>query len=162
MKKLLVLVLVVGGGYFLWQKYSGSGGPLKIEHPVYGEIRVTAETQGREVEMALFIRAADEADCHGRARESWNGALAGCPGCKMQHEEKCHAELPARYAKLFDDVPIPSTYLSATAGNRFERDGRLVVYGLTDAEGKMLCDMLRDAILKQYHGMAHCVAASGG
>jgi hypothetical protein len=162
MKKLLVLAALAVAGYLLWQKYGGGGGPPKIEHPVYAEVRVTAETQGREIEMALFIRAASDFDCHGRARESWNGALAGCPGCKMQHSEKCHAELPARYARLFDDEPIPSTYLSATAGNSRERDGRLVVYGLTDAEGKMLCDMLRTAILKEYHGEAHCVAASGG
>ena len=162
MKNLLVLIVIAVGGYFVWQKYGGAGGPPKFEHPVYGEVRVTAEAQGREIEMALFIRSADDADCHGRARKSWDGALSGCTGCKMHVEEKCHAELPARYAKLFDDVPIPSTYLSATAGTSGERDGRMVVYGLTDAEGKSLCEQLRTALLKEYHGAAHCVAASGG
>ena len=36
------------------------------------------------------------------------------------------------YHRLFDDEPIPSTYLSLSAGQASERDGRLIVYGLTD------------------------------
>ena len=44
----------------------------------------------------------------------------------------CKDELPPRYARLFDDVPIASTYLSMNAGIAGERDGRIVVYGLAD------------------------------
>jgi hypothetical protein len=62
---------------------------------------------------------------------------------------------------LFDDVPIPSTYLSATAANSNERDGRLVVYGLTDAEGKMVCEIVREQVKKEYQGTTRCIAPSG-
>jgi hypothetical protein len=161
MKKLLVIAVLVAAGYFLWQRYSGGGGPPQIEDPVYAEVRVTMESQGREIEMVLFIRSASEADCRGRARESWKGALAGCPGCNFRFEDKCHADLPPRYARLFDDVPIPSTYLSATAANSNERDGRLVVYGLTDAEGKMVCETVREQVKKEYQGTTRCIAPSG-
>jgi len=34
---------------------------------VYGEMRVSATIEGREIEMALFVRATDDEDCHGRA-----------------------------------------------------------------------------------------------
>jgi hypothetical protein len=82
---------------------------------VYGEIRVTRQIQSREIEMALFVRGQErDADCHTCAQESWQKALASCPGCTLQ-PVKCQKDLPARYARLFDDVPTPSTYLSATA-----------------------------------------------
>jgi hypothetical protein len=162
MKRLLVIALIAAAGYFGWQKFAGHGGPpAPIKNPVYGEVRVTAEVQGREIDMALFIRAQDDADCRGRASTSWNGALEGCPTCSMQATTKCQAQLPPRYARLFNDESIPSTYLSATAGDSTERDGRLVVYGLTDEEGKALCEVIRTSILKRYHGTAHCVPASG-
>ena len=64
--------------------------------------------------------------------------------------------------RLVHDEPIPSSYLSLTAGGAEERDGRLDVYGLTDWEGKHDCEQMRKVILKQYTGTAHCVPASGG
>jgi len=161
MKRLLLIVVVAMLGYYAYGKFDGGGPPEPIKNPVYAEVRVTNQVQGRELEMALFIRASSEFDCKGRAQISWNGVLDSCPGCTM-HEVKCHSELPARYARLFDDVPIPSPYLSATAGVSGERDGRLVVYGLTDEEGRQACEIMRNAVLKSYHGTAHCVPASGG
>ena len=70
--------------------------------------------------------------------------------------------MPPRYARLFDDEQIPSTYLSLTAGLADERDGRLVVYGLTDKEGAVVCEQMRKVILQKYTGTAHCVAPAGG
>ncbi len=161
MKGLLVIIILGAIGWFAYQKYVGAAGGPVIEDPVYGEIRVTQQIQSREIEMALFIRAASDNDCRTRAQESWRGALQSCPGCVLQ-PVKCQKELPARYARLFEDVPIPSTYLSATAGTRGERDGRLVIYGLTDAEGVQLCEVARTQIATRYQGTMHCVKASGG
>lgn len=160
MKSLLVLIVLGVIGWFAYQKFSGGGAPV-IDNPVYGEIRVTQQIQSREIEMALFIRATSDADCRTRAQESWKEALASCPGCVLQ-PIKCQKDLPARYARLFDDVAIPSTYLSATASKRGERDGRLVIYGLTDAEGVQLCELARTQIATRYEGTTHCVKASGG
>ena len=160
MKKLLGIALTAIVAYYWWRNAPGHGPPLKIDNPVYGEVRVTNNIQDREIEMALFFRASDDGDCHGRASISWNGVLENCPTCKME-TTKCQAQLPSRYARLFDDVPIPSTYLAANAGNSGERDGRIVVYGLTDAEGKVVCEVMRGVIVKKYHGEVHCVAPSG-
>jgi hypothetical protein len=159
MKKLLVLVVLGALGWFGWHKYV-SGPPRNFDHPVYGEMRATANIEGREIEMAVFARMSGDIDCKTRALISWGEALKNCPSCTLQ-EPKCQAELPARYARLFNDEPIPSTYLSATAGKADERDGRVVVYGLTDQEGVAICEMLRNMVLERYKGTAHCVKASG-
>jgi hypothetical protein len=161
MKSLIVLLVLGALGYFAWQKYVG-GPPTVIENPVYGEIRATANIEGREIEMAMFARTKSETDCKARAWISWKSALEACPGCKMEHQATCKSELPRRYAKLFDDVPISSTYLSLTAGVAGERDGRLVVYGLTDQEGELICEQMREMVRQNYRGDVHCVRASGG
>jgi hypothetical protein len=160
-KTVLVLAIIGIAAWFAWKKYEEGGGPAVITDPVYAEIRASVTVQNREIEMALFVRSSSELDCRTRARVSWAGALRSCETCTLA-EPKCQKELPPRYARLFDDVPIPSTYLSATGGVRGERDGRLVVYGLTDKEGEYLCEMIRSKILENYKGTAHCVPASGG
>ena len=160
MKTLLVLLVLGALGYFAWQKYIG-GPPQVIENPVYGELRGAANIEGRDIEMVAFVRSTSETDCQVRARIAVDEALEGCPTCTMQ-PATCKNELPPRYARLFEDVPIPSTYLSMTAGNAGERDVRMVVYGLTDREGELICEQLRIMVLQKYQGTARCVPASGG
>lgn len=160
MKGFIVVVLLAAAGWYLYQKHVG-GPPRVIEDPVYGEMRMTATIGNREIEAVLFVRASGDLDCKGRGLVSWQETFEGCPTCKLQ-EPKCHDELPPRYAKLFDDVPIPSAYLSATAGAAAERDGRMVVYGLTDAEGVVACEQIKSEIAKKYEGKLTCIAPSGG
>ena len=160
MKGLIIVILLVAAGYWGYQKYIG-GPPQVIEDPVYGEIRMTANVGNREVEAALFVRASGNLDCTGRGLVSWRESFEGCPTCKLQ-EPKCHDDLPPRYAKLFDDVPIPSAYLSASAGNASERDGRMVIYGLTDAEGVMVCEQVKAILAEKYKGKLTCIPPSGG
>ncbi|MBC8026527.1 MAG: hypothetical protein H7Y89_11070 [Steroidobacteraceae bacterium] len=160
MKGLIIVILLAAAGYFVYQKYAG-GPPQTFENPVYGEMRMTASVGNREIEAAVFVRASDDLDCKGRGLLSWRETFEGCPSCKLQ-EPKCHAVLPPRYARLFDNVPIPSAYLSADAGNAAERDGRVVIYGLTDAEGAQMCELLKAEAAKKYEGKLTCIAPSGG
>ena len=161
MKNLFVLVLIGAVGWFAWREYAHGGGPLTITDPVYGEMRATITEQNREIEMAMFVRMESESVCRSHAREVAQNILRDCPTCSLQ-PAKCQASLPSRYARLFSDVAIASPYLSLTAGRSTERDGRLVVYGLTDKEGVDLCELLRVKIKERYLGETHCVAASGG
>jgi hypothetical protein len=161
MKNLLVLIAIGAIAWFGYKRFQEGGAPQAIENPIYGEIRANASVQGRDIEMALFVRSSSELDCRSRARESWSESLKSCPSCTLQ-PVKCQENLPPRYARLFDDVPIPSAYLSATAGARGERDGRLVIYGLTDAEGIHVCEILRTQLQEKYKGTSRCVQPSGG
>jgi hypothetical protein len=161
MKSLLILIVLGAVGWYVYQNRLADGPPAAIDNPVWGEMRVTSNVQSREIEMALFIRSASDDDCRTRAQVSWSSVLKSCPTCAFQ-PVKCQKQLPPRYARLFDDVPIPSTYLSATAGSRGERDGRLVIYGLTDAEGVVICEQMRGFMANQYKGTTRCIPASGG
>ena len=55
---------------------------------------------------------------------------------------------------------IPSTYLAFERRSRYERDGRLVVYGLTHDEGMAVCEMMRSAAARNYKGKTRCIAPS--
>jgi hypothetical protein len=161
LKTLFTLVVLGVIGWYAYQKFAGDGPPPVIDNPVYGEMRATANIQGREIEMAIFARMTDDSECRLRSQVFWSDALKDCPSCTVQ-SVKCQVQLPPRYARLFRDESIPSTYLSASAGRADERDGRLVVYGLTDKEGAAVCEIVRESLLKRYRGTAHCVQASGG
>lgn len=161
MKQLLVLVALGVIGYLAWQKYQRGGPPAPIEHPIYTELRVTTTIEGREIEMAAFGRMPDMRECQLRGEKYWTEKLEHCPSCQLQ-PAKCQETLPPRYARLFDDVPIPSTYLSLSPGQEGEREARLVVYGLTDQEGAVICEGMKSLILEKYEGTGHCVAPSRG
>ena len=159
MKSLIVAALVALVGYLAWRDYRAGQLPEEITDPVYGEVRVSMEEQGRELEMAAFSLMPSHEECQARARKIWEDMLADCPICQMQPVQ-CKDELPRRYARLFEDVPIPSYYLSLSPGAAGEREARMVVYGLTDEEGKLVCEQMRKIVLGNYSGTGHCVAPS--
>ena len=69
----------------------------------------------------------------------------------------CEPDLLPRYEQLFDDVPINIAYLSLTRGARFERDGRMVIWGVTGPEGDKLCEMAKASFQNRYSGQIRCV-----
>lgn len=159
MKSLMALLAAGVLVYFFWQRQE-SAAPEAIEDPVYGEIRMDLAEPGRDIQMALFARIPDHAECNARADLVWRDVFESCPACRLEPVQ-CHDQLPARYARLFDDVPIPSWYLSLKPGRRGEREARLVVYGLTDEEGAGTCQELIQVVKKKYAGTAECVAPAG-
>lgn len=153
-----VIVLAIIG--FVAKRWLDKSNPEVIEHPVYAEMRVDAKEGIREINVVLFGEAVDLDDCNLRTEKTWSKVLAGCPTCVLS-PPKCLDSLPPRYAKLFDNVAIPSTYLAFTRGSRFERDGRMVVYGLTRDEGLAVCEQMRNSISKDdYKGTLACIAPS--
>ena len=69
----------------------------------------------------------------------------------------CKAELEPRYRRLFDDASIHSTYLSFKRGTRLERNGRMVVYGLTADEGDVVCKSIMADFQQRYEGTVSCI-----
>ncbi|HEU4601358.1 MAG TPA: hypothetical protein VFS24_05295 [Steroidobacteraceae bacterium] len=159
MKKWIVLLLVIGGAYYFYQKREDPNNPATIDKPVYAEIRVGIEAPGRSLDMALFAAMANEEECRTRTQLVWDNVLSACTTCSSQVKD-CRTALPARYAKLFSNVPIASTYLSLTRGAPSERDGRMVIYGLTAQEGNALCDQMKSQFATRYTGKLECIPST--
>lgn len=58
---------------------------------------------------------------------------------------------------MFDDKRMDTTYLVAQRGNRFERNGRMVVWGLTGEESVQVCEVMRKSLRVNYSGDVNCV-----
>ena len=86
----------------------------------------------------------------------WRDTLASCPTCTFQSSE-CKRKLEPRYMQLFDNEPTYTTYLAMTRNSRFERDGRLIVWGLNDQEAQWLCSNMAKDIQKKYQGTVKCI-----
>jgi hypothetical protein len=157
MKTIVVLVALGIVGWLAWQRLA-SQNPSTITDPVYAEFRVDATIEGRDLNMALFGEMASEDDCNERAQRVWAKVIEDCQACVMSLAA-CKPELEPRYQRLFDEQAIHSTYLSFTRGSRYERNGRLVVYGLTVEEGDAVCDVLAVEFRKKYDGEVRCVRA---
>jgi hypothetical protein len=163
LRTLLIIVALLVAAHFWYEHSHGPGSnkaPVATD-PHYLEVRATNVVGGREIEFALFARALHERDCANGTRAGWASITKACPTCTSQ-PPRCSKELPARYARLFDDAPIPSAYLSGTAGSEHERDIRVVVYGLTDQEGVAICEAMRTELAKNFVSATHCVNPSGG
>jgi hypothetical protein len=159
-KAILLLIIAGVAGYFVYSRYQDRS-PEVIEDPVFADIRVDIKVAGRELNYLLLGKMADEEDCRTRAASVWQKVISSCKECSFQ-VTTCQAKLAPRYAKLFDDQAIQSTYLSFKRGSRHERDGRMVIYGLTSDEGNQLCEMLRAQFQQQYTGQVQCVKGRGG
>jgi hypothetical protein len=160
MKALLLLIVLGAGGYYTYQHFSGNedAAPEVIENPVYADIRIDVKAGGRELQFALFGRMADQRDCDQRAARMWGEVIEGCKMC-VQQTHSCKAELEPRYRRLFEDTPIHSTYMSFDRGSPKERDGRMVIFGLTADEGDAICDQMISGFKSRYTGRIECVKA---
>jgi hypothetical protein len=154
--KFLVIVIALAAAYFVYDRREAALNPEVIETPVYAELRMGQRVQGRDIDMVLFGEMASAEDCQERSDRVWQKLIDDCKECTMSLSS-CKADLEPRYRRLFDDAPIHSTYLSFKRGNRFERNGRMVVYGLTGEEGKAACDIIKNTFQTRYEGTVNCV-----
>jgi len=158
MRAILLLAILAIGAFFLYDRFQRGEGaaPDVIENPMYAEFRMDMKVASREIDLVLFGLMASDEDCRKRADRVWDKVIEGCKECTIKVME-CKADIGARYERLFDDNPIHSTYLSFKRGSPFERDGRMVIFGLTSDEGDALCEQTRARFQSQYSGKVTCV-----
>ena len=162
MKTILVMLVLGAAAYFFYghlQDRREAQAPKEITNPVYLDVRLEMSVQGRQFEFALFGKMEGDDDCRNRADVTWGKIIDGCAGCTKK-VSTCQATLEPRYARLFDDVPINTTYLSLTRGKPTERDGRMVFWGVTSEEGNAVCDLVKQQFAKNYTGTISCVLAT--
>ncbi|MEN6585810.1 MAG: hypothetical protein ABFE02_07195 [Sulfuricella sp.] len=155
MKILFVIAALGVLGFF---GYRHQQEPTEVVNPVFVEIRVALDADGREIEAAVFGKTLGEADCQQRARIIKEHLEANCKYCVSKSIE-CKAALAPRNAKFFDDTPSNVTYLSLNHSRNTERDVRLVFWGLTGAEGDAVCDRMKLIFEKIHSGPMQCVRA---
>ena len=154
--KFLIVLIALGAVAYVMHDRRQAMNPEVIESPVYAEFRVHMSIEGRDIDTVLFGEMAGEEDCQERANRVWQKLIDDCKECTLTLSS-CKADLEPRYQRLFDDAPIHSTYLSFNRGNRFERNGRMVVYGLTGDEGNEVCKMMMATFKTRYEGTVSCV-----
>jgi hypothetical protein len=154
MKTLLLLLALGAAAYYF---YSRMTKPAEIENPVYVEIRIGMAVANRQLDFVLFGKMADADDCRTLADRTWGKIIASCPTCTLK-VSSCKAKLEPRYARLFDDEPINTAYLRFSSSDPGERDGRMVIWGVTADEGNAVCEDIRAGFAKNYKGAVACVA----
>jgi hypothetical protein len=163
MKLLIVLVLAVAGGAYIYTKgkdrRQDALNPEVIANPVYAEIRLSLDAGGRAFEMVLLAQTTGDAEC--------NSATTGLGLIKRQVEAsqwkikstECKAALAPRYEAMFEGRPTHLTYLSIARGARTEREMRMINWGLSAGESDKLCDAMAAEMQRSLKGAVTCIRA---
>ncbi len=163
MNKLLLLVVIAVAGYFGYGYMSSYiENPMEISDPVYLESRVIFEAPeiSRSLEYVLVAEMVSDEDCQMRSEEFLQGLFKNCKPCKIKLS-KCSGSLDDRYMKLFSDQPTYTTYFSMNKGNRYERNARMIIWGLTEDEAKTACGIMKKSVKESYTGQLQCIAGRG-
>ncbi len=157
MKKAIFFILLLAVGSYGYSAIKNN--PSEITDPVYVESRVILNIPelSRELEYVLVGQMASEEDCQTRSVRYLNNLFEKCTACKIKIL-KCDPNLENRYLRLFAGHRTHTTYLSFDRGNRFERNGRMVIWGMTVEEASMACQQIKEIIKEKYTGSIQCVA----
>ena len=153
MKMILFLALAIGLGYYF---YTTSTNPSEISNPYYMEAQIKLKVQNRDLTMVLLGKMVDKSDCETRGKITWSGVLKDCETCEFVNYQ-CKTDLTVRQQILFNKQQTHTTYAVADRGTRFERDGRMIVWGLSKNESTEFCNYLKAAIKKEYRGQVSCL-----
>jgi hypothetical protein len=180
MKKVIVFLLIIGALYVLG-KYGhmnlgllgkamgvngdtpGQGGDARaISDPVYAVIRFRAEFHDRTFNAVELIKTFDQADCQRGSAEAVDRIInRQDPNSQLTWElasSDCTSSLEARNLRLFDNKSTFVNYLSAAPGNSTERELRLVIWGVTAAEGDLICGEI-PRVQERWKGTVTCIHA---
>lgn len=160
MRMIVLLMLVIGSGWWLAGQRGDDGNPEVIENPVYLEHRMDFRVPGDVINAVLFVKTPDEEDCHERTRRVWQKYLEGCADCVFKSHE-CKTTVSARYLKAMDGASLETTFLRASRGSRHERSGVIVLWGLNQRDADRVCQDIKARMGKQYSGVLECVRPAG-
>lgn len=161
MKFLIILVLALAGGGYLYtkgkDKRQDALNPEVFTNPVFAEIRFSFDAGGRAFEMVLLAKTAGDAEC--------SSASTGLGLIKRQVEasqwkiksSECKTDLAPRYAAMFEGRPTHLTYLSIARGAPAEREIRMINWGLSAGESDKLCDAMMTEMQRSLKGAVTCV-----
>lgn len=161
MKFLILILLALAGGSYLYTKERQQEAlhPSVIKNPIYAEMRFSLEVGGRVFEMLLLAKTTGEAECRSASsRLSLIKDQFEANRWKIKSTE-CMANLPPRYAAMFEGTPTHVTYLSITRGAPEEREIRVINWGITVEQSDKLCDALMAGV-QRLKGTASCIRSA--
>ena len=168
MKKIIIALLIMGAGGYGWHLYHsglyGLNNPDEIVNPIYADIHLNMELNGRGAEAVIYAKTVDQADCQKSSKQVIETMLGhqgqnGAPTVKVKSSE-CKAKLLPRHAKLFNNKPTQVTYVSLARGTRTEREARWIFWGVTAKQNDRICRMVPD-VQKHWKGAETCIHALG-
>ncbi|WP_126455722.1 hypothetical protein [Sulfuriflexus mobilis] len=157
MKSLLLVIALIGGGYYIYNNHS----PFQTEvtDPHFIEIRVAVDNTN--IKLVGFGKMFSQEDCLARSAKIWVNVFKEAGKLNLV-DTNCSKTLPGRYEKLFDNKPIAASYLVFEKGNNRERDGRFIFYGIPSSYVAKECDKLIARAKKNYRGKVYCVQGTIG
>jgi hypothetical protein len=139
-----------------------AGDPRAMPNPVYAEIRFRAEFHDRTFNAVELIKTFDQADCRRGSADAVDMIInQHDPDSQLTWElasSECTSSLEARNLRLFDNKSTFVNYLSAAAGDSTERELRLVIWGVTAAEGDLICGEI-PRLQEKWKGTVTCIHA---
>ncbi|AXQ27842.1 hypothetical protein D0B54_03745 [Solimonas sp. K1W22B-7] len=158
MKKIILFVaIVIALGYFMNKKPQQEAVAAVLTKPVYIELRLSMDTPRGAVEGVMLGLANDDADCELQLQTARDSIGRTCEECRIKTSD-CRTLLEARYAKLLDNKPTSVTYLSMAKGVDWEREYRMIYWGITVAESDSICDKAAKK-LRRHQGKVQCIRA---
>lgn len=157
MKSLLFLGVTIAAAYFAYQNFLGPGAGIEpLTDPVFGRMSVTQTIGSREVEGIVLVKTYSHEDCQTRGRRAIDKMMVSCNNCATA-ELQCLDALPKRETGYFDKKPTHLAYLVAEPAMRDERAGAVIIWGLTEKEGREACDFMKNKLAQRYSGSVTCV-----
>ena len=141
--------------------YTYQANPPEIDDPYYAEARIDFNVEHRDLTMVLVGKMVDVTDCEKRGQKFWRNMLEDCDTCEFI-DYQCKPELSRRYQIMFENRPTFAAYVAADRGSRFERNARIIVWGLTRNESIEFCNYIINAMVKKYSGQVNCVEGLAG
>jgi hypothetical protein len=132
----------------------------KAEDSKYLEGRLNMSEDGISLDVVMLVRLRAWDDCGEISKKIIDSKIGKCPGCTFEIKE-CTGKLSKRYAKLFDNKPAQTSYLSYDAADATERDMRMLTWGLNREQARMACSMLVNSTGQRTKNQPLCIASTG-
>ena len=157
MKIIILIIALSAGAYYVLANHS----PFQLTEtdPYFGEVRVNVPDTS--VQLVGFGKMFSREDCLARSAIVWADVFKETGKLDLVKSE-CSKSLSPRYNKLFENKPFHATYIVFEKGNRSERDGRFVIFGVPSSVVAKECGKIIASAKQRYTGKVYCVKGTVG
>lgn len=156
MKKIILLVLLIAAGKYIYTNHS----PFQTEVTDPYFVKMVITDSRSSLKMVGFGKMNSYEDCQARAAIVWANTFKNVGDIKTI--TSCDKELPSGYKPLFENKTFNATYIVFDKGSSKERDGRFVIYGFGSTEVAEQCSVITQEVRKTYTGKIYCIQGTIG